>query len=707
MGAPATAEPREERAGDAAARWHAPRRLICAGLASLLAGVALYAWLAAVPGANGWNLRRWNAPTFDGAPASTAAVPEPAEPDAPCAPFAAEWDTWLRIDEPRRYELTVEADDSVELAIDDETVLDVKRVGPRQSHRVVVFLEAGVHHARLRLRDSGGGKFLRVFFASPDKDHGWMPYPWPRRISFPTEAAARAAPPPLAPVSRAALFGLALLLSLGGLGTLLLARMRAQPDRADLLAGLAVFAVALIARATGLAASDLHSDEMAYLKAGMHFLRNVQVGDMTTLSFRHIFEHPPVAKWLFAVGELAGGTLGAKLLAAVLQSLTCVLVFAIGRRYDSRSVAAGAGALLAVTPYFLGHGRIIGLDPPLTFFFTLAAFLLLLACERRSPLLHFAWAFVSILACGSRATGVWFAPVALLVCLVDLFRGGRRIRTYLPAFGGAAAGLLLVYALWPWLWPDLVQQVRATYAHWGAYFPSEWILGEFRRPPVWYYAFGVAAVTSAFALASIVLWFAGALRRRTLLDVMLLGWLVFPFAQSLSSMRQDAARYMLTIFPAMALATALGLETLAGLLRRPRATPWLIGALWTYLAAACLWMHPYELDYVAEWTGGPARVVEKRWLELPFWGEGQRESAEVVSRIAPPNARVWLFNVTADFPGLRPDLVRDNSPRADFLVANFFQYPRLPAGYELVHAVKAGGAQIGGVYRRIRPKPAK
>lgn len=678
------------------------------GWLCLGAAAALYGWLCHTPPENGWRMRRWDNSGFLGAPAAERAVPEPFEAEEATQPFSAEWTAWFRVEEPRRYEFTLEADDRAELFIDERAVVAAPPNHARASFSGTVKLSPGVHAARIRLSDSGGGKYLRLFFSCPDVAHGWMPVPWPRRMAWPTEAEALRGASPMREPARAAWFAAALMLAT--VGASLAWRSRAVAAGRPVLSGrelalaILVFALAFGARSFDLSRADIHWDEPAYVKAGMHFVRNAQLRDIMAESFRWNNEHPPIAKWLYGLAELGGGMPGAKLLAAFLQSLTCVLAFLLGRRYGSLAVGAAAGGFLALMPYFYAHGRIAGLESPLTFFVFLASALLLLACERQSALLHFAWGLTSVLGVGSRATGVWFAPVALVVCALAFARGARRPWPYLASVAGAAAGVALIYGAWPWIWGDPRGQAMITYGHWRDSVPQEWVLGTFQHPPVWYYGFAFLVVTPVLMLLLLAAWVPQALRRRSLFDAFLFASLVFPFGQSLSPMRQDGARYVIQVFPAVALAAAWGAIGLAQWLRRPRAGPALAGVSAVYLAGWIAWMHPYELDVCSEWTGGTAAVIRRRWLEIPFWGEGQRELADVINALAPPGStvRIWM-TPSDDFPGLRPDLVRDDSPNAQFLLRGFFQFPPEPAGYVLVHDVKAGGGRIGGIYRKVVP----
>ena len=51
-----------------------------------------------------------------------------------------------------------------------------------------------------------------------------------------------------------------------------------------------------------------------------------------------------------------------------------------------------------------------------------------------------------MLGVGARATGVWFAPLALVICAVAFWKGHRRVRPYLAAVAGEVRPYLAAVA---------------------------------------------------------------------------------------------------------------------------------------------------------------------------------------------------------------------------------------------------------------------
>ncbi|MBT2473591.1 phospholipid carrier-dependent glycosyltransferase [Microbacterium sp. ISL-103] len=102
--------------------------------------------------------------------------------------------------------------------------------------------------------------------------------------------------------------------------------------------------------------------------------------------------HPPLGKWLIALGMAVGGpdnTVGWRIAVAVLGSATVLLVYLVARRLTrSIALATVAALLLAVDGLSIVMSRIALLDGPLTFFLLLGALFILLDRDRTIPVLE-------------------------------------------------------------------------------------------------------------------------------------------------------------------------------------------------------------------------------------------------------------------------------------------------------------------------------
>ena len=102
--------------------------------------------------------------------------------------------------------------------------------------------------------------------------------------------------------------------------------------------------------------------------------------------------HPPLGKWLIALGMALGGpdnSAGWRLATALLGTASVLLVYLIARRLSgSVVVATVAGTLLAIDGLSIVLSRIALLDGILTFFLLLGALFVLIDRQRTIPLLE-------------------------------------------------------------------------------------------------------------------------------------------------------------------------------------------------------------------------------------------------------------------------------------------------------------------------------
>ncbi len=699
------------------------RLALIAGLAVLGAAAASFA--LSTDQRHGLTVRYWDNPSFEGSPARTGQEREPFVQLGEPAPFSAEWSGWFYA--PRRglYRFELWSDDDGVLALDDRTVVnDVGAHGARAMPGLAD-LDVGLHRFRLRYVQRGGGAYLRVFYHYDSGPAGNGVYPLPWSQLFPegfaatpaayAEAAGAYARERLLAGIAIACFSLVLLLA-----WLHWRRRRGIPPIAakELGTGVAIFASAWITRLVGLDAQGRTWDERDYFQAARHYVHNFVLGDGSSFAFHFNLEHPPVAKWIYAIFSGLFATYDddhtpGKLAASLMGAATCLLVYLVVKELYDRRSAVLAGLLCAWMPPFVAHGKVLGLEAPMTMFYTAALYGVVRWVRDGSRLEAVAWAgLCTSLAIFSRMTAVWVIPTLLVPYLAVVIRqrgkGGFGIVPYLA---GVFAGVALAYALWPWIWHHPYDQLMRTWGHWNGYKTREWVYGRFREPPFSYYAVAFLLSSPVGFLIPTLAWAVFALRRRQLADGILAAWLLLPFLQSIPEFRQDGVRYVMQSFPALAATTAVGFFDLWALasarwpkLASPRAAWAGAAVLAAYALASCAWIHPYYLDYFNEILGGPAGVQRGHTIELSWWGEGVTNLVGWVNANAPAGARIHE-ELAPDFdaPQLRDDLVRAGPNDADYLIENDFGFAHergAGPGWELVHAERAGNQDIGWVYRR-------
>ena len=166
--------------------------------------------------------------------------------------------------------------------------------------------------------------------------------------------------------------------------------------------------------------------------------------------------------------------------------------------------------------------------------------------------------------------------------------------------------------MWPWLWSDLIGQLGMTLSHWET-TPARLFPGH--RP-------GCAALLLSRILPGhhacllfipLAIGIYAAARSKDVFKYGILLWLVIPFAYGLTSFIQNGMRYLIMIYPAVAILCADGLWQIIrpslNKLRLPKKAVFaaLSVLVIAYLAVSVALVHPYYLDYYNELTGRPEK----------------------------------------------------------------------------------------------------
>ncbi|MGO8994439.1 MAG: ArnT family glycosyltransferase [Polyangiaceae bacterium] len=606
-----------------------------------LAACGMVAWvvalvvsrLAPLPG-TGFEQRITPGIRCDGEPTTTL-VREPFVrhlDDAP--PRCVQWSASFVARTKMRLHLETMLVGTASVSIDGHTVLSDEGATEPRAKSGGIDIPSGVHPFVASFRSSGGPAYLRISMDDELDPHDvTVVAPIDDDAFYPTAAAAKTALATPAP-ERSGWSALLAALALAAAGTLAWLALRlgrgGDLPRADLGIAVALFAAALFVRAHALGVQDICWDE-GILSTSEHYVRNVVLGDYFTEAWRHNLEHPPLSKWLLALGDLLGGLEGARLLVGVASSVAVAFLFAFGRVVFGRAVGVVAGGLAVVLPLWVAHGRIAGHESFILFWW--GGSMLALACWARSrgddragrgdPVAAFVCVFCATAGVFSRPTGIWIVPV-LLGAWVALTRGVpwsvKRLRAFPPAaIAGGLAGLALTIAAWPLLWSSPGANLARMSAHWTRQWGDiEVYMGKLCLPAWHYFLVAFLAETPALLLAAGAAGIALALRPGLgrAWGIVTLLWLVVPFAQSFNTLRIGAGRYVIQAWPALLLFAAIALVALGDFLASLafdlpksgrallRASPAVLAIAYTFVALARV--EPYPLDYFDEIVGGPS-----------------------------------------------------------------------------------------------------
>lgn len=396
------------------------------------------------------------------------------------------------------------------------------------------------------------------------------------------------------------------------------------------------------------------------------------------------WEHYPVASTLAALSSTVlsrglgwldpfDGYHAANLFLAAL--LIWVFFRFLERTFDTLTALAALGFLLT-SPRIVSHLMANVKDFPLMVFFTWATVAFFRAYEAGSSRGLLAAGALWGLALGTKANALFLPIIPGIVLalggLPEPWRG-RRTRLLLSLLGAAALGLVVMVAVWPYLWSDpigrLAENLRFVILRKNTTRPDSFapILQAITltTPPVFLSCFA-AGLVPCLTLA----W------RRSRPALLLLAWIFASLCRYLvpRAVNYDGVRHFLELFPAMAAIAGLGVAWLGR--RLVAAWPGAVSAELSRGLKACLlfavltssiWatlaVHPFQLAYWNAFAGGYAGA---RARNLPqagdYWGTSYRLGMRWLNEHAPEDALVAVpvieHAVRLVAPErLRPDLV--------------------------------------------------
>ena len=301
-----------------------------------------------------------------------------------------------------------------------------------------------------------------------------------------------------------------------------------------------------------------------------------------------------------------------------------------------------AGGLLALDPFFLAHSRLLHLDAQLASWMTLAVLAALVAWRADGN-----WGYVVL---SGVATGLalltktpagfllGFIPLAALICRGH---GAARRLGFWRALGlWLAAAVVTFGVLWPAMWvapddtlarvlrflrensdePVTVGRLEQEWAGADATFYG--LVFLFRSTP-----FTLGGLAAAFLVTVLARRPDGVGWGRSI-AVLALYAILFGLGMTLADKKLD--RYLLPIFPALAILAGLGWAMLARALSARAGLPLGVGvvALLALQAWAALSSAPYYLTYFNPLLGGAQRGVS---LIAVDWGEGLDQVADYLN----------------------------------------------------------------------------
>jgi hypothetical protein len=338
----------------------------------------------------------------------------------------------------------------------------------------------------------------------------------------------------------------------------------------------------------------------------------------------------------------------ARLPIALVSALSILAAYCLVRRLWGSRVALLAGLLLALDPFYIAHSRLLHTDALTADFMGLTILTLMMGLEMG---LSLRWAAISGcmggLALLCKPTAFFLLPFLCLggvIEIVHCWRNGGtfkwdRVRPWLSflALWGVVAGLTY-FALWPALWSDPVGTIWRALARSGekaAAGHDQFFLGRVTNDPgpLFYPVVVLYRTTPPLLLGlALALWSQPWKEREQRRMWAWLGSFVILFVLFLSLSPKKASRYVLPIFPVLAIFAGVGLEWFWRRLFRRWAVSWLpmLGMVAIVQGGCSLPHYPYYTTYYNPLFGGG-------WLApqvlLVGWGEGLDQAGHYLNTV--------------------------------------------------------------------------
>ncbi len=415
-------------------------------------------------------------------------------------------------------------------------------------------------------------------------------------------------------------------------------------------------------------------DEFQYVDQGYKLIELIKKGDLGNSFFYTSYDHPPLVKYLYGITahfdvekKLANGGpvfkydyTFSRILSATMFSIGVLFTFLIGWKLFSPTVGIIAGIILSMLPISLGLSQLVTTESLKILIYPLTIYSYIDLIKEKITK-------KSILLAGI-ATG--FALQAkqtnfLLIILLGIifFLQYKKLKNnYRKNFLQERARIIFITCIISILvfiiiWPQLIFHLKDVWEInqrlWNPQFspkiwqitlaPPEFFLGRLMLAPIFYYFVYFFISIPALILVLFFLGLKNIVKNKNIYSLTIMLWFLLPFSLSFYSWRQHGLRYIIEIYPAIALIAALGFDYLIGKITKSEIKKFLYFVpIFIYLFIVLWQIKPYYLDYFNELVGGVNNVYEKRLFQIGWWGQGIREAGYYIKNTAPEGSRIGI-----------------------------------------------------------------
>lgn len=482
-------------------------------------------------------------------------------------------------------------------------------------------------------------------------------------------------------------------------------------------------------------------DEPEYIEQGHKMIELLKQGDFGNSYFYTTYDHPPLVKYLYGItahfdaeSVLKTGPVFkydytfSRILSVTMFSIGILFTILIGWKLFSPTVGIIAGIILSMLPFSLGLSQLVTAESLKILTYPLAIYSYIPLFKNRIKTVSIVFAGVATgLALQAKQTNFILIILLGIIFLMqykrlDKISRKNFLREKLKIFLAVCLiGILVFIALWPQFIFHIKDVWEINQKLWSVQFsskiwqitlaPPEIFFGKLRLVPVFYY---VVYFFISIPVLILVLFFLGLkniVKNKNIYSLTIILWFLLPFSLSIYSWRQHGLRYIIEIYPAIALIAALGFDTFIQRFTRSQFNKLLyFTPVIAYLLISLWYVKPYYLDYFNELVGGTGTVYKHNLFQTGWWGQGEKEAGLYLRKIAPQGANVGLAlspeHTFPRFDSLKYSIWSANK-KYDFVVVNHYHIIRdgfddstIRKNYNLTYQVKADGATLVYVYKK-------
>ncbi|MDP2637833.1 MAG: glycosyltransferase family 39 protein [Candidatus Levybacteria bacterium] len=501
-----------------------------------------------------------------------------------------------------------------------------------------------------------------------------------------------------------------------------------------------VFTFSIILRLWNLNEVGRTWDEYEYVDHGYKMIELIKNKDFNNSFFYTSYDHPPLVKYLYGITAYfdienysSDGSVNfnydltySRMLSIFLFSLGVVITVIIGWKIYSPIVGVFSGIILSMLPFSLGLSQLVTTESLKIFIYPLVVYAYILLIKQFSWKKVLICGVVTGLALQAKQSNFLLIPMLFFTFFFQykLLKEEDKSGFIKSRIKSIILILLVSVAVFILLWPQLPFHIKEVYeihnGLWNVQFspkiwqitlsPPEVFLGRLMLTPIFYY---VVYFFITIPVLILFLFFVGArnmLAKNNLYHILILLWFLFPFLLSFYSWRQHGLRYIIEIYPAIAIISAVGFQVIASKITKKIAHQLLLFSFVVLYLSLSFWhIKPYYLDYFNELVGGVSSVYEYKLFQIGWWGQGIREASVYVKKNAEDGSSVGLavspLTSVPPMPKLKTQNY-DNKKDYDYVIVNNYNVLRekfddtdIKNKYKPVYFVKANNAILVTVYR--------